>query len=160
MIRMIVTVGGVGLLKPAPGTWGSAVAIPVTYALHVIGGAGLVIAMTFALFGIGYWASHAYLSGRHEDPSEIVIDEVVGQLIALWPLSIGLWLMDHPSHIFPWPGVVGGFILFRLFDIWKPWPIRAFDRPGAVWIMLDDVAAGIAAALVIFVSAGVSHGWF
>ena len=159
MIRMIVTVGGVGLMKPAPGTWGSAVAIPVTYALHVIGGAGLVIAMTFALFGIGYWASHAYLSGRHEDPSEIVIDEVVGQMIALWPLSWGLTMTGVAPHVFPWPGWVAGFVLFRFFDIVKPPPVRWADKPGPLGVMLDDVVAGMLAGAVVLVAARVAHGW-
>ncbi len=159
-MRLITTFGYVGTLPKAPGTWGSLVALPFGYLLHLFGHAPLLVAVTVLLFPLGVWAINQDPRAAEDDPGEIVIDEVVGQLIALWPLSVGLWLMDHPSHIFPWPGAVGGFILFRLFDIWKPWPIRAVDRPGAVWIMLDDVAAGIAAALVIFVSAGVSHGWF
>ena len=159
-MRLITTFGYVGTLPEAPGTWGSLIALPFGYLLHLIGHAPLMVAVTVLLFPLGVWAINQDPRAAADDPGEIVIDEVVGQLIALWPLSIGLWLTEHPSHVFPWPGVVGGFILFRLFDIWKPWPIRAVDRPGAIWIMLDDVVAGIAAALVIFIAAGVSHGWF
>ena len=159
-MRAITTFGYVGLLHKAPGTWGSLAALPFGYLLHLIGHAPLLVGVTLLLFPLGVWAIGQDVRATAGDPGEIVIDEVVGQLIALWPLSIGLWIMSLPSHVFPWPGVLGGFVLFRLFDIWKPWPVRLVDRPGALWIMLDDVAAGAIAALVILIAAGVSHGWF
>ena len=159
-MRLITTFGYVGTLPKAPGTWGSLIALPFGYLLHLIGHAPLVVAVTVLLFPVGVWAINQDPRAAEDDPGEIVIDEVVGQLIALWPLSIPLWLMDLPSNVFPWPGVLAGFVLFRLFDIWKPWPIRLADRPGALWIMLDDVAAGVVAAIVVVLSTGVSHGWF
>lgn len=159
-MRIITTFGGIGTLPKAPGTWGSLAALPLTWVLHMIGHAPLVVCVTLLLFALGIWAIKQDPRAAEDDPGEIVIDEVVGQMIALWPLSIGLWVMSMPSHVFPWPGVVGCFILFRFFDILKPWPIRLVDRPGAVWIMLDDVAAGVAAALITTIAAGVSHGWF
>jgi len=158
--RLITTFGGVGTLPGAPGTWGSAAAIPLTWALHWLGGAPLVVVATFVIFAVGWWATAADPRAAADDPGEIVIDEVAGQMIALWPLSIGLWVAGHPAHLYPWPGWVGAFVLFRLFDILKPPPIRWVDRPGALWIMLDDVLAGVAAAIVITIAAGVSHGWF
>ncbi len=158
--RLITTVGGIGTLPWAPGTWGSAAAIPFTWILHWLGGAPLVVAATALVFVIGWWATNADPRSATDDPGEIVIDEVAGQMIALWPLSIGLWLVDHPPHLFPWPGWIGAFTLFRFFDVLKPPPIRWVDRPGALWIMLDDVLAGALAAIVITIAAGVSHGWF
>ena len=160
MIRGIVTAGGLGLLPAAPGTWGSLGAIPLTWALHALGGFWLVAGVTVVLFVIGVWASKVYLAGRQDDPSEIVIDEVVGQMIALWPLSWGLTLAGTDPSVFPWPGWVGGFLMFRFFDIVKPPPVSWCDRPGHWGVMLDDVVAGILAGAVMLLAAGVSHGWF
>lgn len=158
--RLITTVFYVGLLRPAPGTWGSAVAIPMAWILHGLGGFPLLLAATIALFAAGWAATAAYQrqSGTH-DASEIVVDEVVGQWIALFPLSGGLWAMGISGWLFPWPGWVGAFVMFRLFDIWKPGPIgRADRRKDALGVMLDDVIAGIFAAVVVSVAAAISHG--
>jgi phosphatidylglycerophosphatase A len=160
MIRAIATAGYVGLLRPAPGTWGSAAAIPLAWGLHGLGGFPLLAAATVAAFALGLWAV-ARLTANEADPDrpEIVIDEVVGQWIALWPLSAGLWHAGADPWLFPWPGWVGAFVMFRLFDIWKPWIIaRADRRGGALGVMLDDVLAGLAAALVVAGAAAVSHG--
>jgi phosphatidylglycerophosphatase A len=68
--------------------------------------------------------------------------------------------MGAAPSLFPWPGWVGAFVMFRLFDIWKPWPISWADRrPGAAGVMLDDVLAGVMAALVVTAAAAVSHGY-
>ena len=141
MIRAIATFGYVGHLKPAPGTWGSAAALPVAYLIHGLGGFPALAIATAAAFVLGTWATDQLTRGTDEkDPSEVVIDEVVGMWIALWPLSAGLWLGGAEPWVFPWPGWVGGFVLFRLFDIWKPGPVGWADRqPGAIGVMLDDV---------------------
>lgn len=157
---VVATVGGVGRLPWAPGTWGSLVAIPLAWGLHWAGGIVLLIAATLVVFALGYWASKTYLAGRSEDPAEIVIDEVVGMMIALWPLSGGLTHAGVEPHIFPWPGWVGGFLMFRFFDIVKPPPVRWADRPGPLGVMLDDVVAGVLAGAIMLVAAGISHGWF
>ncbi|MBY8975754.1 phosphatidylglycerophosphatase A [Rhodobacteraceae bacterium NNCM2] len=158
MIRAIVTFCYLGLIPFAPGTWGSVAAIPLGYLLHFIGGFPLLAVATCLLFALGLWASGRYLQGRSEDPSEVVIDEVVGMLITLWPLSFGLTMAGAEAHVFPWPGWVIGLILFRFFDILKPPPIRWFDRPGALWVMLDDVAAGVVSAILVYAAAWVAHG--
>ena len=89
----------------------------------------------------------------------MVIDEVVGQWIALWPLSAGLWLGGAEPWLFPWPGWVAAFVLFRLFDIWKPGPVGWADRlHSPMGVMLDDVIAGVLAALMVAASAAVAHG--
>lgn len=160
MTRFIATFGWVGLLKPAPGTWGSLAALPLAWLLHWLGGFPLLVIATILVFALGYWATKIETSGGGEDdPSEIVIDEVVGQWIALFPLSAGLWFAGAEPHVFPWPGWVGGFLAFRLFDIWKPWPVSwADDMHGPLGVMLDDVIAGIMAACCVALAAAVAHG--
>ncbi|PRY26719.1 phosphatidylglycerophosphatase A [Aliiruegeria haliotis] len=158
--RFVATFFGAGLLRPAPGTWGTLAALPFGYLLHGLGGFPLLAAATFALFGIGLWATAAETRGRDDhDPSEIVIDEAVGIWIALWPLSAGLWHAGADPWLFPYPGWVGAFVMFRLFDIWKPWPVSWADRKHTpLGVMLDDVIAGGMAAVVVAAAAAVSHG--
>ena len=158
--KWIATVGGLGLMPTAPGTWGSLGALPLVWALHAAGGIVLLVIATGVVFVVGLIATRIYLDGRQDDPSEVVIDEVVGQMIALWPLSWGLTLMGAGPGVFPWPGWLGGFLLFRFFDILKPPPVNWLDRPGAWGVMLDDVAAGVLAGAVMLLAAAVAHGWF
>jgi phosphatidylglycerophosphatase A len=159
MSRIVATFLYVGYLKPGPGTWGSAAALPVAFLLHGLGGFPALAIATAAAFLIGTWATERETSGAADkDPSEIVIDEVVGMWIALWPLSAGLWLGGADPWVFPWPGWVGAFLLFRLFDVWKPGPVGWADRqPGAMGVMLDDVIAGLMAAAVVTIGAGLWH---
>jgi phosphatidylglycerophosphatase A len=138
---LIATVGGIGRLGRAPGTLGSLVALPLAWAAAYAGVAGLV-ALAVAAFAVGWWASDVYIrSGRTQDPPEVVIDEVAGQALTLafapMPLGIG-WL-------------AAGFVLFRLFDIWKPWPVSLVERrlPGGLGIMADDIVAALYAGLVL-----------
>lgn len=159
--RAIATCFGVGDLPGAPGTWASALAIPLAWALHTTGGFYALGLATVGMAGLGYWATARYLDGRADDPSEVVIDEVVGMMIALWPLSIGLSYMGAGWDVWPWPGWVLGFLLFRFFDIAKPPPVSWADRmKGPLGVMLDDIVAGALTALVAVVAAGVAHGWF
>lgn len=159
--RLVATFGGVGLLPAAPGTWGSAVAIPLAWGLHYLGGFWLLGPATLIVAAAGYIATARHLEGRAEDPSEIVIDEVAGMLVALWPLSIGLTWIGSASHIWPWPGWVLGFVLFRFFDIVKPPPVSWADQvSGPIGVMLDDLVAGTLTALLATVAAGFSHGLF
>ncbi len=160
MTRLIAIFFGAGLLRPAPGTWGTAAALPVGWVIHgLFGFPGLVIA-TILAFALGWWATAVETQGKADhDPSEIVIDEVVGLWIALMPLSAGLWHAGADPWLFPWPGWLGAFVLFRLFDIWKPWLVGRADRRGdALGVMLDDVIAGAFAAIILALAAGVSHG--
>jgi phosphatidylglycerophosphatase A len=152
MSRFIATFAYVGLLRPAPGTWGSAAAIPVAVGLHGLGSFPLLFAASLALFPIGYWATLRATAGKDDhDPSEIVIDEVVGQWIAIWPVSFGMWQLGQASWTIPWQFLVVCFALFRLFDIWKPGPVGWADRRhNAMGVMLDDVVAGLLAAAVFF----------
>jgi len=112
-----------------------------------------------ALFILGVWATTEMTDGAPEtDPSEIVIDEVVGQMIALMPLSYSAWSMGLNITAL-WPGWVAAFLLFRLFDIWKPGPVGWADRRhDPTGVMLDDALAGIMAACGVMVLAGLAHG--
>ncbi|RMD47102.1 MAG: phosphatidylglycerophosphatase A [Alphaproteobacteria bacterium] len=161
LAQVIATFGGVGLLPLAPGTWGSAAALPLGWLAHGLGGFALVALVTVVAFAAGWWATAEVTRGRAEqDPGEIVIDEVAGQLVALWPLSLGLTVMGAPAWLFPWPGWVGGFVMFRLFDILKPGPVRRADRMHTpLGVMLDDLVAGALAAVVVTAAAAVAHGW-
>ncbi|WP_319544687.1 phosphatidylglycerophosphatase A [Ruegeria conchae] len=157
--RLIGTVGGVGYLRPAPGTWGSLAALPLAWVLHTLGGFPLLVIATLAAFFGGLWATRVMTAGQDDhDPSEIVIDEVAGQFIAIWAISYPSWA--HGIDITAlWPGWIAGFLLFRLFDITKPGPIGWADRRGdPLGVMLDDVIAGIIAAVGVVILAGIAHG--
>lgn len=151
---------GVGLAPVAPGTAGSALALLLGYLLHGIGGFILLALATLALYGAGLWAVRRETAGLSDhDPSRIVVDEVVGQWIALWPLSLGLTHAGVDPWVFPYPGWIGAFVMFRLFDIWKPLWVGRMDRRGdAAGVMLDDVVAGLMAAVVVALMAAVAHG--
>lgn len=160
MSRFVATFGYVGLIPFAPGTWGSLAALPIAYVLHWLGGFPLLVLASLVVFAVGFWATRAETAGRAEsDPGEIVIDEVVGQWVALYPLSAGLWFAGAAPQVFPWPGWVAAFLLFRLFDIWKPWPVSwADNQHGPLGVMLDDLVAGAIAAVLVALAAWVAHG--
>ena len=157
MSRAVATVFGVGLLRPAPGTWGSAVAVGLGVWIDRFAGfPGLALA-TLAVTVLGFWAC-ARVCGPGEDPSEVVIDEVAGQWIALLFPSFAFWMRDFDGWM-PYPGWLAAFLLFRLFDIWKPGPVGWADRRGdAAGVMLDDLIAGVFAGIGVVIAAGVAHG--
>jgi phosphatidylglycerophosphatase A len=140
MARLIASWFGSGSLPGAPGTWGSLAALPFAWLIVAYTGKWELLAAASLLFFIGWIAAHFAIRGDSDpDPSWIVIDEVVGQWIALFAL---------PLNIFAY---AIGFALFRLFDIWKPWPIRTVERRcgGGFGIMIDDVLAAVYALIVI-----------
>ncbi|MHC4268099.1 MAG: phosphatidylglycerophosphatase A family protein [Planctomycetota bacterium] len=156
---IIATWFGSGLLPIAPGTWGSLAAIPFALMFYIYTSPYIIIIATIALFFIGVWASNNIeRSAQRKDPGFIVVDEVVGQWIAMFPLSF-LFIFnnqDFTYFIFISISVVA-FITFRIFDIWKPWPVRNIDKniSGGLGIMLDDVIAGIYALIVTYAFAQV-----
>ena len=166
MIRAITTFGYVGLLRPAPGTWASAVAVALGLAIwQVAGFPGLAVAFV-AVTCLGFWACGQALYDRPgEDPSEIVIDEVAGQwLTLLFPATafyfspMGQSLLQSGAGWLPWPAYVVPFVLFRLFDIWKPWVIGRADRRGdAAGVMIDDLWAGLFAGVATILLAVAYH---
>ena len=137
----LATFFGAGLLKPGPGTYGSIAALVLWYAAahafnpttSTLAIATAVAALIVTALGIPASTIVAREAAR-EDPGFVVIDEVAGQLIALIALT------PTPTH------AAIALILFRLFDIWKPWPIHRLEAlPEGTGIMLDDVAAGLLA---------------
>jgi phosphatidylglycerophosphatase A len=158
MSHLIATVFYVGHLRPAPGTWGSLAALPMAWGLHVLGGFPLLLLASFVVFGAGWWATARETAGSDDhDPSEIVIDEVAGQWIALLPVSYGAGFAGV-DFIALWPGILTAFVMFRFFDILKPGPIGWADRmETSLGVMLDDVIAGVFAALTVGAFAAVAH---
>jgi phosphatidylglycerophosphatase A len=130
---------GSGLVPVAPGTAGTLVAVPLYLLLQGLA-VPVYLTVTVLLFlaGIPLCAATARRLGVHDHPA-IVWDEVVGYLVTMTAAPAG------------WPWVLAGFVLFRLFDIAKPWPISWCDRHvhGGTGIMLDDLLAGIMAAVVL-----------
>ncbi len=141
----IATGFGSGLSPVAPGTAGSAAALLPWLALRELPLPFYAIAVALA-FALGVWACNWIVDTlRVSDPGAAVWDEFVGQWIALTPL---LWLPWSPRY---WLWICAGFILFRIFDIGKPWPVSWADRAvgGGLGVMLDDVFAGAYAAFIL-----------
>lgn len=158
MRRLFLSFLGAGWLKPAPGTWGSLAAIPAGLALMLLGGPLLLVVAAVAIYFTGIVAVNAETEATDvHDPGWIVIDEVVGQWIALLPVALGAWAAET-SPLKLWPGIVAACLFFRLFDIWKPGLVgRADARDDAVGVMLDDVWAGVFAAVCVAALAALFH---
>lgn len=159
MSRLIATFFGAGYLRPASGTWASAIAVGLGVAIdRYLGFPALVLATAIAI-AAGFWACRAVVQPG-EDPSEIVIDEVAGQWLTLLFPAAAFWHRGIEDWaVVAYPGWVAAFLFFRLFDIWKPWLVGQADRRGdAAGVMLDDLWAGLFAGIAVMLSAGVAHG--
>lgn len=160
MSRLIAIFFGLGLLRPAPGTWASAVAVILGLQIDRYLGFPALVLATIAATAAGFWACQRELGLRSgEDPSEFVIDEVAGQWLALLFPAAAFWARGTPDWaITAYPGWIAAFVFFRLFDIWKPWIIgRADRRHDAAGVMLDDLWAGLFAGIATFVAAAAYH---
>lgn len=142
----VATFGGVGFMRPAPGTWGSLAALPFGAIIIGTGGLFLLIFATILITFYGFWATAVFekQTGEH-DSKMIVIDEVAGQLLALWPAT---FFYDQEEYIWIF---LASFLLFRFFDITKFPPADYFDRKvdNAAGVMLDDIVAGAYALLIL-----------
>lgn len=139
--RLVATGFGIGQLPRAPGTWASLLALVPGVALHdQVGPLWLAVAALLVLAAGAIATDRLLAAGAPHDPPYVVADEIGGQWLALVPA-----LPDPLS-------IALAFILFRLFDIWKPGPIGWIDRNlgGGIGAMLDDAAAGLAAAITLF----------
>jgi phosphatidylglycerophosphatase A len=139
---------GSGLTPVAQGTFGSLAALLPWLLLRELP-LPIYVAALLLGFAVGVWACN--VAGRAlgvDDHRSLVWDEFIGQWIALIPLLIPAWL---PASGLRWWMLLACFALFRLFDVWKPWPIRWLDRhlKGGLGVMLDDVVAGVFAAIVL-----------
>jgi phosphatidylglycerophosphatase A len=143
----VATAAGAGFAPIAPGTFGSLVGVGV-FALVTRHGALAAAIAALLVAAVGVWAAGEaeQIFGRSDD-GRIVIDEVAGQLVALWPLS---WLTPPDRALAPLPLAIG-FLAFRVFDIAKPGPVRWAERhfAGGRGVMFDDLVAGAGAALVV-----------
>ena len=130
---------GSGLIKPAPGTWGTLAAVPVYWVL-----ATLPISVFLLVILIGF-AVGIYLCGK--TASDVGVHDH-GAIV--WDEFIGFWI-TMIAIPFNWVNVLIGFILFRIFDIIKPWPIKVLDQKvhGGFGIMIDDVIAGVFACIIL-----------
>lgn len=140
---LIATWFGVGLIRPAPGTMGSLIALGLGWGILTLGGQALLLLDIIIVLIIGVWAAEIYgKADNAPDSSSIVVDEVVGQWIAL--------LVVPPSLL----GYAVAFAAFRFYDILKPWPVGFVDKhvKGGWGVMLDDVLAGIYALIVVFLA--------
>lgn len=158
LVSLIATVGGVGHLRPAPGTWGSLAGLVLGWALaSITGWIGLLIG-TVIVFYVGRWATDMITRGTdNHDPSEVVVDEVAGQWVALLPIVIGA-SMSSSALLDLWPGWIAAFALFRLFDIKKPWIVGHYDRMDTPHgVMMDDICAGAMAAVGVVALAAAAH---
>ena len=134
LATQLVTWFGAGRSPKMSGTVGSLAALPFAYLIQATLGSLALLVASLIIFAVGIWASKIYLHAHPEnqDPKEIVIDEVAGQWLTL-------------CAFFPnWHSYLIGFLLFRLFDIVKPWPVSWADGQikGAWGVMLDDMLAG------------------
>ena len=141
--RLVSTWFGCGLAPAAPGTAGSLAGLAIAIALHEFAGFAWwhLLLLSAILFPLSVWA--ATRTARElgvKDPGMVVVDEVIGQWIAL-----------AGAHPFNWKSYLAAFVLFRLFDIWKPPPVRQLERlPEGLGIVADDVMAGCYAALILW----------
>ena len=142
LIDVIVTTFYIGRLPLAPGTWASIAATISWLFIFDATTSFLVPLFSIILFFIGIYFSHLSLKkSKDHDPSYIVIDEWVGQWVALSFIPVNLNF------------AIVGFILFRFFDITKIGPVKYFEKiPGALGVMSDDIAAGLMSAIVIFIA--------
>lgn len=125
---------GVGFLPVSPGTWGSLAALPCAWAIRSVWGVAWLAAAVAIVFAAGCWAAAKMETATaSKDPHTVVIDEVAGQWLVLLAAPL-----DPASYSL-------GFLLFRIFDIWKPWPARWAERrvAGGFGIMLDDLSAAL-----------------
>jgi phosphatidylglycerophosphatase A len=140
----IATVFGCGHFPWGPGTVGSLTGIAIAAALHAYAHAGRLtfLALTVGMLAPAIWSAGVVERALHkQDPGIVVIDEVLGQ-----------WLTLLGAGALSWKSFLTAFLLFRLFDIWKPWPVRKLERlPGGAGIVADDLAAGGCGALILYI---------
>ena len=148
LARVIGTWFYLGYFPKGPGTAGSlgALLVGIPLVMYFAWPPAAFALLALVLLGPAIWAAdRVACEGGSKDPQIVVVDEVVGQWIAL-----------AGAATLNWQFILAAFILFRLFDIWKPPPVRALERiPGGAGIVLDDVMAGVYASLVLLAA-----GWF
>lgn len=138
---LVATVCGVGFSPKSPGTLGALVAVPFAWLILRAGGAPALLLAAAVLFAVGWWAAAIVCRTLGKDPQVIVVDEAAGQ-----------WLTLAAAPLDPW-FFAAAFVLFRVFDIWKPWPVNWADQRilGGFGTMIDDTAAAIYAIVILLI---------
>jgi phosphatidylglycerophosphatase A len=135
---IIGTLFGAGLLPKAPGTWGSLFTLPIIYVCYLVAPVNGVVALALAASGLSLWSTDANVARYGDDPPQFVIDETAGQALVFILTPFHYSLTGNLALL------VAGFILFRIFDIFKPLGVNALQKlPGKFGILLDDLAAGV-----------------
>jgi phosphatidylglycerophosphatase A len=141
--RLVATFFGAGLLRPAPGSWGSLATALLWWLLasHLPPAARLPVILALIVVAVAIGIPAATLEERgcgQKDPPQVVIDEVAGQLVTYIACPI------------VWQALLAGFILFRGFDVLKPPPVRSLEKlPAGTGIVVDDLGAGVYALIVL-----------
>ena len=154
MDKYFVTIFFIGYAKFAPGTLGSLCGILTFYCLYnffSVNPMYLFFLISF-IFGLGWYFTFTYIQkNKIHDPSEIIIDEFLGQILTLTPL---LFLKNFKLDLdYFLELLIFAFLLFRFFDIVKPWPINIIDRSkSSLSVMMDDMLAGLFSAIIVFIS--------
>ncbi len=153
MDKYFVTIFCIGYIKFAPGTLGSICGVLTFFYLYNFFSINpkYLFLLIFFIFILSWYFVYTYIQkNKIHDPSEIIIDEFLGQLISLAPL---LYLrnfklnLDHFIEL-----LIFAFLLFRFFDITKPWPINIIDRSrSSLSIIMDDMVAGFLSAIILFI---------
>ncbi|WP_372521165.1 phosphatidylglycerophosphatase A family protein [Candidatus Ruminimicrobiellum ovillum] len=135
-----------GYFPKAPGTFGSLVSLPVIFVINYNFGFTGLFLVTVIVFFISIFAVKKVLSYTEHDPSFVVVDEFIGQAVTFFLMAEKL---KHSKSVIPY---IVGFILFRLFDITKPFPVSYADKKmkNAAGVILDDIFAGIYAAIILY----------
>ena len=137
LIKGFATVLGVGFLPAAPGTWATVVGVAIAYGLGANLAAYTILMLVLLVLGI-ITSGLIEKQLNQKDPGVVVIDEVVGVMIALWALPL------------IWPVMICGFFLFRAFDMFKIYPINKLEAQSGGWgIMLDDCMAGVYTNIIL-----------
>ena len=149
---VVASVFGIGYFDVAPGTIMSAIAVPLAILIALYGGGGMGIlasSIIVLVIGILACADHVRETGR-QDPPECVIDELAGQWLACAFAMLTFNGLIPTTHI-SLPAFALAFVLFRLFDIWKPWPVSWADEKlsGGIGVMTDDMIAGLMAGVLV-----------
>ena len=153
LIKLVPTCFYVGFLRPAPGTWGSLAGIILAYIFLELTNFSSFCFLLILIIVFGYLTTKKYLENNPEksDPSEVVIDEVIGQWISILPLGYVLHFVQTDNENL-WIVWIWAFFSFRFFDIIKMGLVSWADNlKGALGVILDDIFAGIAAALTVIV---------
>lgn len=139
---LVATLGGIGRSPRAPGTVGALAALVIGALIAAAAGPKGLVAAAVIVFGLGWWTSSIVVKSYGKDPAIIVVDEAAGQLLTLAAAPFG--------PVF----YAAAFVLFRLFDIWKPWPVGWADRriAGGFGVMLDDILAAIYAGVILLIA--------